>query len=592
MKKSHPLLPPLQTSHSLKGEAESHHQPHDSNSGQQESPSASRWKDLGERSTSTLRRVDLTRLQYQDPRDKTVKIRAEEFNFVGCCAHNRHFDRRRGDNEARVYVPIQNKQSHLYVCHVNIATKENPVAQLEAQINVLVPDIKGIQKQESRLNCFGAALSDDGILWLALHNVNCISGYDLAHHYVKYQFNGIPSPKDIVINSAERVLYVASGISLNHQTPTNQVRSPRHPQLHKADDSVSDLVIPTRGTIRELRLKLPRVAAPFPASPSRVTTILSSVDCVREIKIQSRGEQNDEDAADPSRGNDAANQPHSEQTPGTLASLALTKDGRLFYSGLLDLHVFLPPHAGIVTPSGQFGHSVKHTMLSSCGTENSTLWNGTLVGDGSDCYFLDSINMWSLNEHSETSTEVVVGSIYRKSSIENALLIRSPLVDDVGWALAKGLNCMFSGFSNVFTSMGITHGRLSHLDSINNAAMPHWYSTQEEAQDLLFAAFDNSTRSAHHFRIIDINGKILENELRCSNNASYEAEQRELFDGHVTHVSVHADTFIFINFTTGYLLLMDDHDIKDTILQSRFCNNQHSSSSPGIPFRADRIELM
>jgi hypothetical protein len=459
------------------------------------------WIELGERSKKSFRKVDLSQLRYYDASEKTHKFSVQEFRFVESCAHNSAFDRLRNDGQARVYVPVQNKETQLYVCFFD-AKSPHPVCESVAKITAKVL-VGGKYVVEDKLTCFGSDLSDSGILWLAIFNLNCVLGYDLVKGYVRYQFNDIPAPNDVTVSDSDDVIYAACGTGVKGKTGFGE---PDHLLL----------VTPTVGAINELRV------LPQPNRPelSQNTYVLPT-HCNRVIM---------------------------DHNISALSGLQMMKNGKIYLTELFDMRSFEPPsvQSGVQSNAGGKNKSLK-------GTNDKVVWDGTCLESGKSCFFIDNLSNWENVNDDTANTQLLVAAIYRQADANTVSIMKSQVVSTVGWSLTKALCCAFACCSSA-----VEQERTGRVDrgTLADAEMPLWFSKLDSFDDLCFAVFNEEKKTVHHFKVPNISHVVQD---------SPDHPDAHPFDGHVTDVSVHANTFIFINFTTKHVLLMDAEEVKDYV---------------------------
>ena len=126
----------------------------------------------------------------------------KDFDFLESCSCSDKFDIIRNDQNKNVYFPVLSKEK-LYIYQVSINKEVDNVTVL---MQVILKD--GTEK----LSCYGSKLSDQGILWLCIFNLNMVIGCDLNTKKVIHEFVNIPAPNDLCLSKTDsNIIYCACG---------------------------------------------------------------------------------------------------------------------------------------------------------------------------------------------------------------------------------------------------------------------------------------------------------------------------------------------------------------------------------------------
>lgn len=205
-----------------------------------------------------------------------------------------------------------------------------------------------------------------------------------------------------------------------------------------------------------------------------------------------------------------------------------------------DLHSL----AGIEGMNGQVFISQLYEVLTISSKQKSkaeSIWQGTEVGSGKDCFFSDNLSIWD--------ERTVASSIYRQIDARSAATMKESFVSSVGWSIGK----IVTSVANLFTGAP---------NALDNAELLLDFSEQDAFEDVHFFLFDSlDVTKRWHFKM---DNKSLNMPPGCT------------FDGHVTHVARHGGKVIFVNFKSNYVMLLEETAVLSALDAARAnetCNN-------------------
>jgi len=157
------------------------------------------------------------------------------------------------------------------------------------------------------------------------------------------------------------------------------------------------------------------------------------------------------------------------------------------------------------------------------------VWQGTSIDDGELCYLTDNIKRW--DEYRATI------AIYRTISAAEKEIMENRYLSLFGWSCGKALTCIHNCFTGA-------------PNDLNNAELLIAFSTGDVFVDVCFLIFDTRNNRPYHF-------KLDHKKLNIPPHVE--------FDGHVTHVSHHANKIIFVNFKSDHIMILDDKEVNDVL---------------------------
>jgi hypothetical protein len=108
-----------------------------------------------------------------------------EFEFAECVASNPEFDKKTGSGHTSfIYIPVgyrcrKTGSSRLQIRRVDVRMQED----------VTITEVELIGENRFKgATCYGCRLTNSGILWMCLFDIDTIVGYDLVDMKVQYQF--------------------------------------------------------------------------------------------------------------------------------------------------------------------------------------------------------------------------------------------------------------------------------------------------------------------------------------------------------------------------------------------------------------------
>lgn len=141
---------------------------------------------------------------------KYVKLGdSDDIDFIESCACNDIYDAVRKDGHKNIYLPVL-KQGKLIIFQWSVNSNKD---KAEHVMDVALKD------GTTALSCYGSKLSDTGILWLCIFNLNMVIGCDLNSKKVVKEFVNIPCPNDLCLSKIDSdLIYVACGTSFKAKT--------------------------------------------------------------------------------------------------------------------------------------------------------------------------------------------------------------------------------------------------------------------------------------------------------------------------------------------------------------------------------------
>jgi hypothetical protein len=252
---------------------------------------------------------------------KYVKMGEEsDVEFVESCACNDKYDLMRNDGNKNIYIPVIIKG-----CLVILSWAVNGNSDSCVKVmNVVLAD------GTTSLSCYGSKLSDSGILWMCIFNLNLIVGCCLTTKRVVKEFVNIPAPNDLCLSKDDPdIIYVACGTSYTQASNS---------KLHKPK-LVVNKIGGTDGTKDIINV------APF----GRICSISIGTSVVNTVQ-------------------DKVN---------ALAGIECA-GGKLVFTQLYDM----------------CERDVNSLEVATKHTKAERVWYGTDVGNGKFCYLADNISVW------------------------------------------------------------------------------------------------------------------------------------------------------------------------------------------------------
>lgn len=151
--------------------------------------------------SSTSNKYSFVHLSEKSSRFKKL----HDFSFIESCASNAKFDKLRNDGMSNIYLAVQNKDMKVSIRSIDV--NNNSVVTDTVVMNL------SLQDGTDELTVFGSDLTDDGILWLSVYNVNKVIALDLVKKQRIYQFDDIPCPNDLCISMEDpNIIYIAGAL--------------------------------------------------------------------------------------------------------------------------------------------------------------------------------------------------------------------------------------------------------------------------------------------------------------------------------------------------------------------------------------------
>ena len=110
----------------------------------------------------------------------------DSHNFVESCACNAEFDISRGDGKKNIYVPVQESNLKLSIRSIDM----NNLGGMSE--HVMDIDVSEYFERGSTLSGFGSKLSNRGIFWMCVFNMNSVIAISLIDKKIIQHFNHIP----------------------------------------------------------------------------------------------------------------------------------------------------------------------------------------------------------------------------------------------------------------------------------------------------------------------------------------------------------------------------------------------------------------